>query len=233
MKKKVILFEDNKSFAEGLMMLFSTTDDLECSKSYTDPRFILEAIKTHQPDVILMDIDMPNMNGVEAVKLVRDAKIEIPIIMQTIFDDNKHIYDCIVAGANGYILKNTEPGKYIDAIRDVLNGGAPMTATIAAKVLSIIQKPKESKVKEEFNLSARESEILKLLVDGMSYKMIAEECHISYHTVNSHIRKIYDKLHVNNGTEAVSKAIKENLLSLVALTVLLQNSGDLLPLISS
>lgn len=232
MKKKVILFEDNKSFAEGIMMLFSTTDDLECPKSYTDPRFILEAIKTHEPDVILMDIDMPNMNGVEAVKLVRDANIEIPIIMQTIFDDNKHIYDCIVNGANGYILKNTEPNKYLEAINDVLEGGAPMTASIAAKVLSIMRQPRESKIKQEFNLSSRESEILKLLVDGMSYKMIAEECSISYHTVNSHIRKIYDKMHVNNGTEAVSKAIKENLLSLLVLTSLIQGGSELVPLLT-
>jgi len=230
MKKKVLLFEDNKSFAAGLKLLFSTTDDLECTMSYDDPTFILKAIETHSPDVILMDIDMPNMNGVEAVKLVRASGSSIPIIMQTIFDDNRNIYNSIVNGASGYILKNTEPSKYMEAIRDVLDGGAPMTASVASRVLSLLQGTQPKDTKAEFNLSSRETEILKLLVNGLSYKMIAEDCNISYHTVNSHIRKIYDKLHVHNATEAVAKAIKENLLSILALVSLVSKAGNLFSL---
>ena len=212
----MLLFEDNVAFATSLQLLINSTSDLECNQVYRDPTFALKVIETHQPDVILMDIDMPNLNGIEAVKQIRTKYPSIAIIMQTVFDTDDKIYSAICAGANGYILKKALPQKYIDAIRDMINGGAPMTSSVAIRVLSLLKKQPRV-AKNKFNLSVREKEILRELTNGLSYKMIADKLMISKHTVNSHIRKIYEKLHVHNATEAVSKAMKENLLSFLIL----------------
>lgn len=226
MPSKVILFEDNRSFANSLKLLINSTDDLECIGVYDNPSEILKILKETQPDVILMDIDMPKMSGIEAIVLARSKYPEVPIIMQTIFDENDKIYNSILAGANGYILKSSKPIKYLDALRDVLQGGAPMTASVASKVLNLLQNPLK-KANENFNLTSREKEILKALVDGLSYKMISDKLSISYHTVNAHIRKIYDKLHVHSAAEAVSKAIKSNLLSISTLLFLMDKNSTI------
>jgi DNA-binding NarL/FixJ family response regulator len=226
MKNTILIFEDNTSFAKSLQLLINTTADKHCPEVYPNPIHILEAIKKHNPAVLLMDIDMPKMNGIEAIKVVKKKYPNLPIIMQTIFDDGDKIYNSILAGANGYILKKATPSKYLDAIDDVINGGAPMTASVAAKVLNLMQNPPE-KEKEKFDLTAREKTILESLVAGLSYKMIATEHNISYHTVNAHIRKIYNKLQVHNATEAVSSAIRNNLVSLTALLVLFNKDSQL------
>lgn len=229
MKKKVLIFEDNKTFSDSLQMLVNSTDDIECPNTYIDPTFILEAISAHNPDMLLMDIDMPKMNGIEAVEMVRKRYPDLPIVMQTIFEQDDKIYNAVIAGANGYILKKASPQKYLESIRDVMNGGAPMSALVANKVLKLMQNPPKQKG-EEFNLTPKEVDVLKELVDGLSYKMIAAKLAITYTTVNSHVKKIYNKLHVHSAAEAVSKALKENILALTALAWLASESRDIFQL---
>jgi len=158
----------------------------------------------------LMDIDMPVVNGVKAVKNIRRINKHIPIIMLTVFDDNENIFNAICSGASGYILKRYATEQIPGAIRDVLAGGAPMTGSVARKVLLMVPQAKNEE-QEKSNLSKQQTDILQFLVNGFSYKMIAAEMKISIDTVRFHIKKIYDKLHVHSATEAVSKAIKDKL----------------------
>lgn len=210
MSYTILIFEDNTVFGESLKILINSTDDLFCPEVYPSPQRALELISSHKPNILLMDIDMPGMTGIEAVKMIRENHPNIPIVMQTVFDQDDKIYDSIVAGANGYILKKTPPKSYLLAIRDVLSGGAPMTDYVAKRVLTLLRNPPKTN-KENFQLSQRETEILSALVEGLSYKMIADRFNVSYNTVNTHIKRIYNKLHVHNATEAVAKAIKNNI----------------------
>jgi DNA-binding NarL/FixJ family response regulator len=210
-KTRVAIFDDNPERREGLFLLLETTDDLECVGLYNDCRNVVEDIKASKPDVVLMDIDMPHVNGIEGVLEIRKVHPDLKILMQTVFEDDDKIFAAICAGADGYILKQANPMKLVDGIREVLVGGAPMTPVIAAKVLKLFQKQGSSKPRNNFDLTKRESEILNLLVKGFSYKMIAEECQISYPTVNSHISKIYGKLKVQSSAGAVALALREGL----------------------
>jgi DNA-binding NarL/FixJ family response regulator len=158
-----------------------------------------------QPDVVLMDIDMPGTNGIEGLIRIRKQAPRVFIIMQTVFEDDEKIFTAIHAGAHGYFLKKTMPDKLIEGIRDVLEGGAPMTPSVARKVLQMLTQQSQDRSKNPFDLTAREIEILSMLSKGMSYKMIADAGGITFHTVNSHLKKIYEKLHVHSATEAVSK----------------------------
>lgn len=157
------------------------------------------------PDVILMDIDMPGTNGIEGLKRLKKQAPDVFIIMQTVFEDDEKIFTAIRAGAHGYFLKKTPPDKLIEGIRDVLDGGAPMTPSVARKVLHMLTHQPAEKNKNQFNLTDREIEILSMLAKGLSYKMIADAGGITFHTVNAHLKKIYDKLQVHSATEAVSK----------------------------
>ncbi|MCZ4410313.1 response regulator transcription factor [Cryomorphaceae bacterium 1068] len=211
MKTRVAIFDDNLERREGLFLLLETIDDLNCVGLYNDCRNVLADIESSNPDVVLMDIDMPHVNGIEGVLEIRKVHPDLKILMQTVFEDDDKIFAAICAGADGYILKQANPMKLVDGIREVLVGGAPMTPVIAAKVLKLFQKQGSSKKGNNFDLTKRESEILNLLVKGFSYKMIAEECHISYPTVNSHITKIYGKLKVQSSAGAVAVALREGL----------------------
>ncbi len=185
-------------------------DDLQVIGHFTNPSLVQKQIGEFNPDVVIMDIDMPKMNGIEALKEIRKTDSEALVLMLTVFDDEDRIFESIQSGANGFLLKETKPKKIIEAIRDVIGGGAPMTGSVARKVLQqfTVAKPKD----ETVDLSKREREILSFLVNGLSYKMIASKCAISYHTVNAHIRKIYEKMHVSSATEAVAKAMKSGLI---------------------
>jgi len=160
-----------------------------------------------------MDIDMPAVNGVQAVKMIRKINDNLPVIMLTVFDDNENIFKAICAGASGYILKRYATEEIPSAIRNVLTGGAPMTGSVARKVLQMVPQAKDEQ-QEKADLSKKETDILQLLVNGYSYKMIATEIGISIDTVRFHIKKIYDKLHVHSATEAVSHALKNKLLTI-------------------
>jgi DNA-binding NarL/FixJ family response regulator len=208
---RVAIFDDHAHRRESLAMLIDATDDMECVGSFRDCREALRHVAENTPDVILMDINMPYVDGVEGVASIRKQFKEVKILMQTVLEDSERIFASIVAGADGYLLKQTTPDRLIESIREVHAGGAPMSPKIAHKVLELVSGPKPSVVSAAFQLTDREREILSLLVDGLSYKMIAERCSISYTTVNTHIRHIYKKLHVNSVSSAVSVALREGL----------------------
>lgn len=191
-------------------MLVSMYDDLEFVGMFENCVDVIKNIESTQPDVVLMDIEMPVVNGLEGVLIIHQKFPQIAVIMQTVFEDDDKVFESLKSGACGYILKKTAPEKVIDAIRDAREGGAPMTPAIAQRVLNYFVRNQPS-VSNDYELTNREKEILALLVEGKSYKMIASHTNTSYHTVNAHIRKIYEKLHVHSASEAVSKAIKEKI----------------------
>jgi DNA-binding NarL/FixJ family response regulator len=211
MKTRITIFDDNAKRRDGLMMLIDSMEDMECCGTFNDCREVLKNIDDTKPNVVLMDIDMPHVNGIEGVLLIREKYPDLKILMQTVFEDDDKIFAAVCAGANGYILKQANPLKLIEAISEVLQGGAPMTPVIANKVLMLFNKQNSIYKKQTFDLTKRELEILELLVKGYSYKMIADQCNISYPTVNTHITKIYQKLHVQSSAGAVSVAIREGL----------------------
>jgi DNA-binding NarL/FixJ family response regulator len=175
---------------------------------------VVEHVRDLKPDVILMDIEMPGISGVEAVKIIKKNFPDIIIVMQTVFEDDDKVFDAICNGASGYLLKDTPPARLMESIVEAYQGGAPMSPSIARKTLNLFQQflsPFADAKHEDYNLSPREKDVLICLVKGFSYKMIAAECTISFDTVRSHIRNIYHKLHVASMSEAVAKAIKERL----------------------
>lgn len=210
MKTKVTIYEDNDLLRESLTYLIKGADSLEFSGAYPDCRNILEECETNQPDVILMDIDMPYISGIDATRLVKDKFPEIEIMMLTVFEDRDKIFDALRAGASGYLLKKTSSVKIIESIIELSNGGSPISSEIARKVLEFFSV-KNRNFDNEYTLSERELDVLKCLVAGDSYKMTAEHCNISIGTVCCHIHSIYRKLAVNSKSEAVIKAIKERL----------------------
>lgn len=192
-------------------LLINSTEDLQCVGAYEDCSFVVEKIKVCEPDVVLMDINMPNVNGIDGLKLIKQHYPDIKVLMQTIFEEDDKIFAAVCAGADGYILKKTPPSKLIDGILEMVNGGAPMTPTVARQVLRLMSVQNKKHIIPDFNLSPRELEILGLLVQGLSYKMIADKCSISYPTVNTHIKHIYEKLQVHSVVEAVTKAIEQKI----------------------
>lgn len=214
---RIVCFDDNKNIRDSVTLLLSTTKNMAVVASFESHENILQHITTHQPDVVLMDIDMPPASGIEAVKTIRSVHPDLPVMMLTGFEDDEKVFASICAGANGYILKNAKMDLLINNIKDVYEGGAPMTPVIARKVLNQFARTQPAKPtaaeNENYNLSNREIDVLQLLVKGHSYKMIADELNISYETVHSHIRRIYQKLQVNSVGEAVSKTISRNILN--------------------
>ena len=208
MEIKVVIFEDNYLLRESLYQLINGTPMLSCAGAFANCEDILLTIQKTMPQVVLMDIQMPGITGVEAVKIIKQHFPEIKIIMQTVVEDDDKIFESICNGASGYLLKSTTPARLLQAIEEVNEGGAPMTPSIAQKVLDKFRRQSPVFAKELSDLSDREKEILNCLVEGMSYKMIASSCKISIDTVRFHIRNIYEKLHVGSKSEAVIKAMK-------------------------
>jgi DNA-binding NarL/FixJ family response regulator len=205
---KVAIFEDNRSLREGLAAMIGGTPGFSCVGVFPNCNNLLRNISLARPDVVLMDIGLPGMNGIEAVALIKNEFPAIKILMETIFDDDEKIFNSICAGAEGYILKNTSPSEIMEAIIEIYEGGSPMTPSIANRVLKMVKNKPSPSNHESFDLSGREKEILGCLVKGMSYKMIADTCFISIETVNVHIKNIYKKLQVHSKSEAVVKAIR-------------------------
>lgn len=206
MQKRVSIYEDNEILRKGIEELLNLSDEFDVSGSYGNAVQVLNHLKQDSPDVILMDIDMPGITGIEAVGNIRKLDKTVAIIMLTVFDDNKNVFDAICAGASGYLLKKNVSEKLISSITDVLNGGAPLSPAIARMIISAMQKPTV-----DYHLSDRELEILSLLCKGNSCKMIASEIHLSIDTVRTHVKNIYQKLQVHSATEAVSKALNEKI----------------------
>ena len=207
---RVTLFEDNGQLREGLAMLIGGAEGYEVAGTFRDCSNVTEDVAKTKPDVILLDIDMPGINGIEALKIIRQNNTDVKVLMLTVFDDNKNIFEALKSGANGYILKKTQPAKLLEYITDAYHGGAPMTASVATQVLNMFSKL-DSYTDNQYNLTDREKEVLQFLVNGYSYKMIAADMYISIDTVRSHIKKVYEKLHVNSKSEAVAIAFRNKL----------------------
>ncbi len=212
MEIKVAIFEDNKMLRESLQQLINSAEDMVCTGAFPDANKLTRNMQLANPDVVMMDINMPGLSGIEAVHAIKDKFPLVNILIQTVFEDNDKIFAAICAGASGYMLKKTAPGKMLEAIRETHLGGAPMTTSIAAKVLQMFRLQAPVEKNEFIDLSKREKEILALLVKGQSYKAVAAACFISIDTVSTHVKHIYDKLHVHSKTEAVAKAINQRLI---------------------
>ncbi len=207
---QVAIYEDNNALRESLTHLIKVSGLLAFVGAYPDCSNILRNCEANKPDVILMDIEMPGISGIDATRLVKDKYPEINVLMLTVFENRDKIFDALRAGATGYLLKKSTAIQIIEAITELANGGSPMSGEIARKVLEFFTHPKAGK-KNAYTLSERELDILKRLVAGDSYKMIGDHCSITIGTVRSHINSIYHKLAVNSKSEAVIKAIKERL----------------------
>jgi DNA-binding NarL/FixJ family response regulator len=205
---RVCIFEDNTQLRESLFNLIDASIGFVCVGSFANCEDVIDKVSSVKPDVILMDIELPGMNGIAAVRLIKEKFPGSKILMETIFEDDDKVFQSICNGAEGYILKNTPPAEILDAIKEIYEGGAPMTPTIALKVMRMFKQNLSIIKDDSFNLSSREKEILKCLVEGMSYKLIASHCFISADTVHGHIKNIYKKLQVHSKSEAVVKAIK-------------------------
>jgi len=205
---KIAIVEDNNTLRNSLTHLFNSKEDLECVASLPDLMNVVSEFKKAPPDIVLMDIGLPNISGIEGVTTVKENLENIEILMFTVFEDDENIFAALKAGASGYLLKKTPPEEIIEAIRSLYYGGSPMSATIARKVILSFQDI-QSNQKENFQLTTRENELLHSLVEGLSYKKIAEKYFISISTVRTHIRHIYEKLHVNSKAQAVARALRK------------------------
>lgn len=203
---KVAIVEDDSEIRRLMTLIIDSSPGFICKQSYNDCESALAAISAAPPDVVLMDIDLPGMSGIEGVRRLKTGVPDIDFIMLTIKEDDDSIFNSLCAGASGYLLKDTPPAELLSAIGEVFRGGSPMSASIARKVIVSFRKPAETP------LTTREREILEHLCNGENYKGIAEVLFISGHTVREHIKNIYKKLHVNSRAEAVKKAINNRLI---------------------
>lgn len=211
MPLKVLIYEDNNDLRETLQQMLELAEGIEFLAGFPNCNEVKYQMEVYHPDVILMDIDMPGINGIDGTAIVKQFFPDVQVLMLTVFEEEDKIFDAICAGANGYLLKHTPPEKIINAIFDVMNGDVPLTPFIARKILQVFPKSKQPDPKDEYNLTNREQQILSCLVKGLSYKLIAVQLDISIDTVRSHIKKVYEKLHVNSATEAVSKAMRDRI----------------------
>lgn len=207
---RVFIYDDNAARRDSLIALLDLTDSMEYAGSAANCVRVEEDMAVALPDIVLMDIEMPDVDGIEGVRRIKSQYPDIKVIMQTVFEDNEKIFSALKNGAEGYILKKASIASIIESINEVQSGGAFMTPSVALQVLKLLNKPVEKDERLE-SLSPREREVLTLLAEGDSYKMIADRMQISYGTVNNHIKKIYEKLQVHSLGEAVSYALKRKI----------------------
>ncbi|HVT86242.1 MAG TPA: response regulator transcription factor [Chitinophagaceae bacterium] len=200
---RVVIIEDIKEIREGLQILIDGSEGFSCQKTFANGERAIEELPSLAPDVALMDINLPGINGIEAVKKLKVLCPQTQFIMSTVYEDDENIFESLKAGASGYLLKKTAPSKILDAIIEVYNGGSPMSSQIARKVIASFQK--KDSIDETDILTPKEKEVLKALAKGLRYKEIADEMKVSMETIRSHARKIYEKLQVQSRTEALNK----------------------------
>ncbi|MES2646684.1 MAG: response regulator transcription factor [Bacteroidota bacterium] len=211
---QVAIFEDNKLVRDALQAILNGTPGFQCCGTFSDGNRWEQDIKRCDPGVVLMDIEMPGLSGIEITRHITEKFPGLKILIQTVFNDSDKIFNALCAGASGYILKNDPPHKYLEAINEVYNGGAPVSASVAKKLLGFFVNKNVVLVapsNAEYNLSEREKELLQLMVAGYDYKGIAAKTFISYETVRTHVKHIYRKLHVASRSEAVTKAVQQGL----------------------
>ena len=200
---KVVIIEDIKEIREGLQMLIDGSDGFMCARTFANAEDAIEQLPGISPDVALMDINLPGINGIEAVRKLKPKCSSTQFIMSTVYEDDDSIFESLKAGASGYLLKKTAPSKILDSITEVFHGGSPMSGQIARKVIASFQQ--KDSIDESALLTLREKEILKSLAKGLRYKEIAAELNIGLETVRTHARNIYEKLQVQSRTEAINK----------------------------
>lgn len=212
MIQRVLLYEDNVRLLHSLQQLIDEEPGYHVVGAFPHCDNVEEEIIENDPDLVIMDLNMPGIGGIEGVKIIKAHSPALKVVIHTMFDDDNRIFECICAGADGYLLKGTPPAKFISSLQDLLNGGAPISPFVGQKVFQFFREHQQTN--QEYNLTSRETEILEHLVKGLSYKMIARDCYISADTVRKHLQNIYQKLQVHSGTEAVSLAIKEKIVRL-------------------
>jgi DNA-binding NarL/FixJ family response regulator len=205
---RIIIFEDNDRLRQSLAFLLQSAAEYEVLGDFNNCKDAVNITRVYEPDVVLMDIDMPGESGIKGVSMVKETRPQTAVIMYTVFEDEEKLFQCLCAGANGYLLKKTEPEKIFKAIREVMHGGAPMSPSIAKKVIESFQPVK---TRQQYLLTERELEVLQLLTKGHSTKVIADKLDIAFTTVRSHLKNIYAKLHVNCGKEAIAKVLAEHI----------------------
>ena len=203
----VSIVEDSDKLRETLVRVLNRADGFRCASNYANAEDALKDLQQAKPDVVLMDINLPGMNGVECVRQLKKIAPEIQVMMLTVYEDTENIFDALAAGASGYMLKRTAGRELLEAIGEVKRGGSPMTTHIARKVVQSFQRSAAAEAETE-KLSEREQQVLDLLSQGLMYKEIADKLNISYETVHTHIRRIYEKLQVRTRTEAVAKFLR-------------------------
>lgn len=209
MATSLVIYEDNARLRESMELLLGEGSGFVVTGAFANCDNVEEEMQELQPQLVVMDIDMPGVGGIQGVRRIKNRFPEVKVVMYTVFDDDSRIFDCICYGADGYLLKNTSPVRFIQALNELMEGGAPMSPFVAQKVFQFFRKNNQSK--QEFNLTSREMEMLELLVKGNSYKMIADKSGITIDTVKKHLQNIYHKLHVSCGTEAVAKALQHKI----------------------
>ena len=208
---RVSIYEDNAKLRDLLELLIGNTEGFAMAGSYPDCTKVTADIKRDRPDVVIMDIDMPGRSGIEGVQLIKEIDANTRVVMHTVFDDDDRLFNCLINGADGYLLKKDSWALLVNAIREVYEGGAPMSPGIANRVLKAFRQTRQSS-KNDYHITDREHQVLELLARGFSYRMIGIEFSISPETVKRHLKNIYQKLHVQCGPEAVAKAIRERII---------------------
>ena len=204
---KTAIIEDMRDIREGLATLINFTDGFTCTGSYRSMEDAMRNIKSNVPDVLLSDIGLPGMDGIEGIGILKQQYPEMTILMLTVYDDDERIFDAICAGASGYLLKRTPPARILENIREAVSGGVPMSPEVAARVIRLFRDVRPAE-RVDYDLTPHETRLLKLLVDGHNYTTAAEELNVSYNTIKFHMRHIYEKMQVHSKSEAVSLALK-------------------------
>jgi DNA-binding NarL/FixJ family response regulator len=208
---KTAIVEDMRNIREGLVTLINFTDGFSCSGGYRSMEEAIPRIKGNVPDVLLSDIGLPGMNGIEGVRILKESFPDMTVLMLTVYDDDERIFDALCAGASGYLLKRTSPAKIIENIHEAVSGGAPMSPEVASRVIRLFREVRPPE-KVDYDLTPHETRLLKLLVEGHNYTTAAEELGVSYNTIKFHMRHIYEKLQVHSKSEAVAKALQGRLI---------------------
>lgn len=206
----VAIIEDRRELREGLSMLINGTEGFVCSGTYRSMEEALDAMAAAPPDIVLSDIGLPKMSGIEGISILKERHPGLIILMLTIYEDDERIFDAICAGACGYLLKKTPPARLLEALKEAVQGGAPMSPEVAARVISLFREIRPPQ-RPEYELSPHETRLLKLFIEGHNYKTAAAELGVTVHTVSFHLRSIYDKLQVHSKSEAVAKALRNRL----------------------
>jgi DNA-binding NarL/FixJ family response regulator len=207
---EVAIVEDRREIRESLTLLIGGTAGFHCVGSYRSMEEALEKLKHHQPNVVLCDIGLPGMSGIEGIRILRERHPDLLILMLTVYDDDERIFDAMCAGATGYLLKKTPPARLLESLREVVDGGAPMSPEVARRVIALFREVHPPD-RADYELTPHETRLLKLLVQGHNYKTAAAELGVTTHTVSFHLRSIYEKLQVHSKSAAVAKALQNRL----------------------